>query len=148
MTPFWKNWLETWCWAIAAIGAMFAACAIPALDGGTRLFYDLVYWPLDGQSGFTEDVRFTCAILGAVTLGWALTIRALVNAAHQLGAPTWRALVTAMLIWYVIDSAISVASGVAGNAVSNTLLVAALLPPIIASGVLGGSERRAIAPQS
>lgn len=142
MTPFWRNWLEIWCWAMVAFGALFAACAIPALDGGTRLFYDLVYWPLDGASGFDEGTRFTCALLGAVTMGWALTIRALVHAAHQLGAPVWRALVGAMLAWYVIDSAISVASGVAVNAVSNTVLVAALLAPILVSGVLGGRAAR------
>ncbi len=138
MTPFWKNWLEVWCWAMVAFGALFAAVAIPALDAGARLFYDLVYWPLDGASGFTEATRFTCALLGAVTMGWAFTIRGLVHAAHELGAPAWRALVAAMLVWYVIDSTISVAGGVAANAVSNTLLIGAFLAPILASGILGG----------
>lgn len=138
MTPFWKNWLEVWCWAMVAFGALFAACAIPALDGGTRLFYDVVYWPIDGASGFEEGTRFTCALLGAVTMGWALTIRGLVNAAHALGAPAWRALIAAVMLWYVIDSSISVASGVPANAVSNTFLVAAFLAPILASDVLTG----------
>jgi hypothetical protein len=128
---------------MVGFGALFAACAIPAFDGGTQLFYDVIYWPLDGASGFTEDVRFTCALLGAVTMGWALTIRGLVQAAHQLGAPAWRSLVAAMLTWYVIDSAISVASGVPVNAVSNTALIAALLAPILASGVLGNRTARA-----
>jgi hypothetical protein len=48
-----------------------------------------------------------------------------------------------MLTCYVIDSAISVASGVPVNAVSNTALIAALLAPILASGVLGNRTARA-----
>jgi hypothetical protein len=143
MTPFWRTWLRVWCWATFGFGAVLAAAAFPALDGPTRWFYDLVHWPLDGQSSFDENVRFTCGVLGAVMIGWALTIFATVDAAEKLGAPVWRALTTAMVVWYVIDSAISVATGAPVNAVSNTVFLITYLAPILASGVLGGATTRA-----
>jgi hypothetical protein len=138
MTSFWRSWLKAWCWATLAFGVNLAAAAIPSLDGPTRWFYDLVHWPLDGQSSFNENVRFTCGVLGAVMIGWALTIFAAADAANKLGAPVWRALTGAIVIWYVVDSAISIATGAPGNAASNTVILLSFLAPILASGALGG----------
>ena len=45
-------------------------------------------------------------------------------------------LTTAMLIWFVIDSAFSVSTGFALNAVSNIVLVILLMVPLLASGAL------------
>lgn len=137
MTPFWRNWLKVWCWATLSFGIVLAAAVLPALDAPTRWFYDLVHWPLDGASSFDENVRFTCGLLGAVTIGWAMTIFVAVDAAERLGAPVWRGLTTAIAVWYVIDSAISVMTGAGANAVSNTVFLVTFLAPIIASGVLG-----------
>ena len=136
MTPFWKNWLTAWRLAVLAFGIVLAAAAIPALDGPARWFYDLVHWPVDGRSSFDENVRFTCGILGAVTIGWALTIFAAIEAAEKLGAPVWRALTRAILVWYALDSAISIATGAPVNAISNTVLLATYLAPVLASKVL------------
>lgn len=144
MTSFWKSWMTVWCWATLALGALFAAAAVPALDGGARLFYDVVTWPIEGYAFVGEGMRFTVAILGAVMIGWALTIFAMVRAAEALGAPAWRGLTFALVAWYIIDSTISVMSGIPGNAVTNTLFVAGYLAPVLASGVLRG-ERVALA---
>lgn len=136
MTSFWRQWLRVWRWGVIAFGVVLAAAAFPALDAPTRWFYDLVHWPLDGASSFADNVRFTCGILGAVTIGWGITMFALIEAAEKLGAPVWRAMTAALVIWFVIDSAISVASGAPGNAVSNTVILALYLAPVLASGVL------------
>ena len=120
--------LTLWCWSVIAFGAVFAASAIPALDMPTRLFYDLVSWPLDGVGGWAEPVRFTAALLGAVTMGWGLTALALVDvAARHQDLAARQALTRSILIWYLIDSGISVILGVPGNAVSNTAIVGAYL---------------------
>ena len=78
--------------------------------------------------------------MGAVSMGWALTFYAAFSAAAALGAqgqPAWRAVTVAVVAWYVIDSALSVATGFALNAVPNTLLLAGYLLPVWRSGVLG-----------
>lgn len=140
MNTFYKTWIKGWCWSVIAFGIAFAGAAAPATDGFARLFYDLVYWPLDGASPYDANMAFTVAILGAVTMGWGLTTLAFVDLADQVGARAWRALGFAMAAWYVVDSAISVAAGAPGNAVSNTLIVATFFIPLIASGALGARE--------
>lgn len=143
MNGFWRTWLQTWCWVTLGVGVMFAAGAVSAADGGVRLFYDVIYWPIDGQSTFTESVRLTAALLGAVMIGWAITIFGLIAAAEQVGPRAWRTLSFGMLAWWSIDSAISVALGAPVNALSNTLFLAGYLAPVLASGVLelGGTAR-------
>lgn len=136
MNGFWRVWLQVWCWAILGVGAMFAAGASPATDGGVRLFYDVIYWPIDGQSTFTEDVRLTAAILGAVMVGWAIIMFGLIAAAEQVGASAWRTLTFGMVVWWGVDSTISVTLGAPINALSNTLFLAGYLAPVLASGVL------------
>ena len=86
-------------------------------------------------------VRFGLGLPGALTIGWALTMFAMIDAAQAGGARIWRSLTGALLVWYVIDSAISVRTGFALNAASNTLLMASFLIPVLASGVLRGQAR-------
>lgn len=139
MQGVWKTWMQVWCWATFGVGAMFALGAAPATDAGVRLFYDVIYWPIDGASPYGDTVRFTAALLGAVMIGWAMTIFTLVAAADRVGATAWRGLTAAVIAWYVIDSAISVGSGVGVNALTNTGFLVTYLIPVLASGVLGVS---------
>jgi len=149
MSGFWKAWLLIWCWATMGIGVLFAAAAVPALEGGVRLFYDTIYWPIDGTSPYSENVQLTAALLGAVMIGWAIAILGLVSAADTVGAPAWRTLTLSIVAWYVIDSIISVALGAPVNGLSNTALLVTFLAPILGSGVLQtGGARLATAPRS
>lgn len=139
MSGFWRIWLQMWCWVTLGVGAVFAAGAIPAADGGVRLFYDVVAWPIDGASPYGEEVRFTAALLGAVMIGWVIALFGLIASADTIGAPAWRMVTASVVVWYVIDSAISIASGWPVNALSNTGFLVTFLIPIVASGVLGGA---------
>lgn len=140
MSPFYRSWMQIWCWGTLAFGVVLAAAAVPGLEGPTVWFYDLVHWPIDGASSWGEDVRFTCGVLGAVMIGWALTIFVLADLAARvdaaLEARLWRGLTLAIGVWFVVDSAISIATGAPVNAVSNTAFVAAFLVPVLGSGVL------------
>lgn len=145
MTGFWKAWMQAWCWVVIGVGAMFALAGFPATDIGARLFYDVVYWPIDGASAFDADMRFTVSILGCVMIGWAITLMGLVDAAGLAGRPAWRSMTAAVLVWYLIDSTLSVLTGVPVNAVSNTGFLLTFLAPVLGSGVLGGHAQRASA---
>jgi hypothetical protein len=141
MTGFWKAWMQGWCSMVGLTGVMFACVAIPGLEGPALLFYDVVYWPVDGQSGWVDGIGFTVSILGAVLIGWALTCWTLVAEATRTGSQAaWRGITAALVVWYVIDSSASVATGVPGNAVSNTLFLASFLLPVLASGALRGAS--------
>jgi hypothetical protein len=136
MNLFWRTWLDIWCWIVVGFGAVMVLGAWQATDSLTRFLYDLFYWPLDGRDGFGDATRLTCGVLGAVTLGWGLTLRPLVALGHEVGGRVWRPVSVGLLAWYCIDSAISVALGAAGNAVSNTLLLFGFFLPFIATGTL------------
>lgn len=138
MRGLWKAWLVTWCWVTFAVGAVFAAGGVPALDGGVRLFYDAVAWPIDGVSPYGEDVRLTAALLGCVMMGWMVAVLGLIDAAEAVGVRAWRTITLSVVGWYAIDSALSVYLGAPMNALSNTGFLVTFLIPIIASGVLRG----------
>lgn len=142
MARLWRRWVISWCYLVLALGLVFAGSAWPQTDAAVRLFYDVIYWPLDGQSGWHESLRLTAAILGAVMMGWALTLLTLVQTAlKQPQLSLWRPMTGAILVWWVIDSSISMALNTPGNALSNTGFLLLYLIPVLASGVLTKSNR-------
>ena len=137
MSGLWKTWITIWCWSVIVFGASIAAGGLPATEGILRTLYGLLSsTPL--PEGFLDGpgMRFSVALMGAVTMGWGLTILFLLPAIHAAGAPAWRGLTAALVIWFVIDGALSAATGFALNNVPNTALAIAYLVPLLASGVL------------
>lgn len=133
MQGLWAAWMRVWCWGIFAFGVLLATAAIPPIDGVVRILYTLFSGGGENAAAFaTNPVRFGLGLQGALTIGWALTLMA----AIRTGAPIWRELTLALVLWYVIDSAISLSTGFALNAVSNTVLMVAYFVPVLASGVL------------
>ena len=141
MHGFWKSWMTAWCYAMLALGVSLAGMAFPQSDGVGRAFYALVDGGVLAEDAFdAPGMRFSIALLGAVTIGWGLTTLGAVRTS-QPGGAMWRWLTGAIVTWYAIDSALSVATGFPLNALSNTVFVATYLAPVIGSGVLGASHR-------
>ena len=137
MRGFWKNWMIVWCWGVLAFGGVLALAAVPAADGPARFAIALLGGDPAKAALLDQPVmQFAFGLQGALTIGWGLTMFGMIRAADTGGAPVWQALTFALVVWYVIDSAISVATGFPLNAVSNTLLTAGYLVPVIGSGVL------------
>jgi hypothetical protein len=138
MSAFWRGWLNVWAWVVIVFGLVLAGGGLDATDGVVETLLVVM-----GGGGFewTQHLRFSLALMGAVTMGWGVTYLALFSAAHRLGgdaAPVWRLATFGMLVWFVIDSSLSVATGFWLNAVSNTGLAIGYLVPVLASGVMGG----------
>lgn len=137
MSEFWRRWLVVWCWAVGLFGVVLAGAGLEATSGPVRLVFALLG---PGQPLVLDDpMRFAVALMGAVTLGWSVTLLAAVQAAHALGdraAPVWKLLTTGVIGWYVVDSCLSVATGFPLNALSNSILVAGYLLPVLRGGVL------------
>lgn len=137
MSGFWRGWLNVWSAVVVVFGLVLAGAGLDATDGVTEMLFGVM-----GPSGsfeWTPHLRFATALMGAVTLGWGLTFFAAFGAAHRLSdqaGPVWRALTIAALVWFVVDSALSVATGFWLNAVSNTGLMIGYLAPVLISGVL------------
>lgn len=136
MTAFWRNWFTLWSLFVMLFGLVLAGAGLPALDSIATLIFGIV-----GATDmvWTPELRFAVALMGAVTLGWGMTLLTGIRAAIALGdqgAPVWRGLLIAMLVWFVVDSSMSVATGFWLNAVSNTIITAAFIIGVIGSGAL------------
>jgi hypothetical protein len=137
MTGIWKNWMTVWAWGVVAFGVLLTTGAFPGADGLVREVLVLFGNLPDGGTILEERaMRFAVGLMGAVTMGWGLTIAFLLPVISAAGSSGWRALTLALAIWYVVDGLISVTTGFAANAVSNTALAIAYVIPVLGSGVL------------
>ena len=128
MTDGSRSMMIAWCWVVIVFGLVLAGGAFPATEAPARIALAL----FGGEDvGFDDPLRFSVGLMGAVTAGWGATVLAVAGVSAQVEAGVarqmWRRVTIAVLGWYVIDSTISVATGFAPNAVSNTLLLGAFL---------------------
>ncbi len=133
---FWQNWLYAWCAGVALFGLVLAGAAFEVTSGPTRAIFTLLNGDL---VELTPHLRFSTALLGAISVGWSLTLVAAIAAAIRLGRSSrsiWMMLTASVVAWYIIDSSLSIATGFGLNAVPNTVLVAGFLLPVLRSGVL------------
>ena len=142
MNGAWKSWMVAWCGGVILFGLVLAAGGLPATDGAVTALYNLLGGLAPGALNLdAPGMRFSIALMGAVTIGWGLTILLLLPAIHAAGAPAWRGLTLALAVWYVIDGALSAVTGFALNFVPNTALAVAYLVPVLASGALRPAGR-------
>ncbi len=140
MSSFWRNWLTVWAWGVIVFGAALAGAGFAATEGVALALLDLM-GPM--PPAVDPSHRFAIGLMGAVTMGWGLTFLAffqLSDAAPPV--PTaWRTMAIGFAIWYVVDCAISIHTGFALNAVSNTALLILLLIPMFKTGVFSEDRR-------
>lgn len=130
----WEKGLHAWIWLTIGIGGLFAGAGVPGLDGGAGIFYGLVSGGTVDASAFAAPgMRISVSLVGAVMLGWGCAMLA-VWRARGADPALWRGLSRAVLIWYGVDSALSVATGFPLNALSNTLFTALFLVPALKLG--------------
>lgn len=131
-------WMTAWCVAVGLFGIILVGGGFEATSTPIRLVYQFL--GNIEQLDLHPPMRFTVAILGAVTIGWSLTLMAVIQASNQLEKRAsrliWIAMTASIGIWYVIDSSLSIATGFWLNAVSNTIFSAAFLISVVCSGVL------------
>jgi hypothetical protein len=144
MTGFWRSWLGVWCWAVAAFGVLMACAGWEATSAPTERFIAIMHQ--GGPVAFDPPLRLAYAMVGGLTLALAILVAAATRAANALGdagRPIWRMITLALLVWFVIDSSVSCATGFVLNAVSNTLLMVGFLAPVLATGVASGRNAAA-----
>ncbi len=137
MPRFWWRWMTAWCLAVGVFGVVLAGAGLDATVGPARLLMRVLGG--GAEVDFNSPLRFSVAVLGCVILGWSLTLRVAMQAAHQLGnrgGAVWLGLTAGVAGWFVIDSLLSIVTGFGLNAISNTVFFAAFLLPVIRGGVL------------
>lgn len=121
--------------ALLAFGLVWALGAHPATREPARMMFDLLAWPVDGRpSTFGDGAPLMSAIGGGITASLGFMFMMIVAPAVERGdrAVVKNALLGATL-WFVVDSAGSIASGHAANALFNVLFYGLLIAPMLAA---------------
>ena len=138
MSKVWQNWFSAWAIFVALFGLVLAGGAFAATDSLTAALFALFSNPLPAD--IDAHHRFAIGLMGAVTMGWGLTYFGAFKALYVLdsatAAPIWRYFLGISLVWYVVDSGISIATGFWINAVSNTIVIVLFLIPLVKSGAM------------
>jgi hypothetical protein len=113
-------------------GILIAFGSHTLTDGPLRFFADLLFWPLGDAAMITptDEAQLLAAILGGVMTSWGVLLWLLTDSLVR-DRPTLlkRLILTTMAIWFVIDSAGSIASGGWLNVVGNLGFLALFVLP-------------------
>ena len=127
-----KAWLRVTAIVVGSFGPVFFLGAMPETVEPARLTLDILSWPIDGATTFASpDTRFLSAVTGGFLLGWGVMIWCLSSWVYDT-APEGvrRTVLTGVLAWFVLDSAGSIASGNASNALFNVIVLLVAVGPL------------------
>jgi len=127
-----KLWLKVAAIVIGSFGPVFFLGTMPETMEPARLTLDILSWPLDGATTYASpDTRFLSALTGGFLLGWGVTLWCLSAWAYDLAPePVRKAVLTGICSWFVLDSAGSIASGNASNALFNVAVLLLAVGPL------------------
>jgi len=129
---FHKFWLIITAIVVGSFGPVFFLGTMAATSEPARWTLDLLSWPLDGvQSYDFPTLRFLSALTGGFLLGWGVMIWCLRAWVYTIAPEAVRRVVlTSVLAWFVLDSAGSIASGNASNALFNIVVLLLAVGPL------------------
>ena len=127
-----RGWLRITALVIGSFGPVFFLGTMAKTARPARLTLDLLSWPLDGATTYTHaDTRFLSALTGGFLLGWGVTVWFLAQQVYDRAPEAVRrAVLTGLCAWFVLDSAGSLASGNASNAIFNVFVLALAAGPL------------------
>ncbi|MBL6761306.1 MAG: hypothetical protein ISQ19_01250 [PS1 clade bacterium] len=136
MSKFWRLWIDVWCVGIMVFGLTLAAAGFEGYESSARMLLNQLN-PLN-QPVFNPVERFSIGLMGAVTLGWGLTLFYFFRAAEarNIGNKMYRELIVILVIWNLLDGFISYSTGFSLNIASNLVITLGLLFPLIWNGKL------------
>jgi hypothetical protein len=130
---FWQKWL----FGVAFVIVIFGLALAFFNDTTLFAFFDQninpVFW--QGQippQAFITFKQWNYAVLGATMAGWGVCIAFMtVYPFRKRERWVWNALVSAVLLWFVVDTFFSVRFGVIFNALFNVLVLIAVALPLL-----------------
>jgi hypothetical protein len=129
---FWQRWLFILSLIIIAFGLGMAVLNSTPLFDLLNRQVDPIFW--GAQSLPQEALAFrgwAYGVLGATMAGWGVFIAFLAQSPFRRRERwAWNCTALGMLVWYLPDTTISLASGVIFNAVLNTVLLALVALPL------------------
>ena len=127
-----KAWLKVTALVVGIGGPIFFLGTMDATVEPARLTLDILSWPPDGATTLaSSDSRFLLALSGGFLLGWGVMIWCLSSLVYD-HAPevVCRSVVAGLVAWFVLDSAGSILSGNASNAIFNVAILSLAVGPL------------------
>ncbi len=130
---FWWRWL-----VVMTVGLILFAASFIVLSDLMQQVYNTLLFPVTQahttfNTAASEYIRFVYIVLGAVMIGWGLSLLFTLAGPFKLGhRESWWAVVVSLTTWFVIDSALSVAMGFWPNAIINIVFFILYSIPLIA----------------
>lgn len=122
----------------ALVGVALAAAVILGLDQALLLLSTLAFLPGPASATLSQEAALNAAIAGGVLAGWGMTLYSLAKHLGESGLKRLSGpLLTAVIVWFVLDGAGSWAAGAPANIVLNLPYLLLLGGPLLA---LRGSE--------
>jgi len=130
---FCRRWLIALAWAMAAFGLLFAFFNQTAP-------FDWLFNHRVNRLFFAEGIpqaddkafqRWVYGVLGAVLAGWAVSMALVAHFGLRSKARwVWQCYAAGVGLWFVVDTAISIAFGMWLNALFNLILLALVAVPL------------------
>lgn len=129
---FHKFWLKITAIVVGSYGPVFFLGTMEATSEPARFTLDLLSWPLDGATTYTDpDTRFLSALAGGFLLGWGVLIWCLQAWVYELAPePVRKSVLVGLLSWFVLDNLGSIASGNGSNALFNLAILLIAVGPM------------------
>lgn len=129
---FHKFWLKITAIVVGSFGPVFFLGTMLATSEPARLTLDLLSFPIDGMQNYeAPTTRFLSALTGGFLMGWGVMIWCLsVWVYDKAPEEVRKSVLIGTLSWFVLDSAGSIASGNASNALFNVLVLLLAVGPL------------------
>lgn len=136
-----QKYMMLWCFAVLGFGAVLTLGALPSTDMPVRVLLGVLGGGLSVE--MTQPLQFAFAVMGPVTMGWAVTMIGITKVARTLTGPAlqtlWHYALCGVLVWLIVDSILSILTGYALNVIPNFILGGLFLAIVIPSGALKGT---------
>ena len=130
-----SHWDRLLLLVVVAVALYAIGLVVAGLWLGDTVFNALGFGPEDGNvvDIQREYVRLVYGILGAVIVGWMTTIGFVVfGPLRRRENWAWWAVVASVLIWFVLDTGLSLLLGFVGHALFNLAFAVGLAVPLSA----------------
>jgi hypothetical protein len=133
---FWQKWLLALGGIIVGFGLALAVFnQTPLFDALFNRQINPTFW---AEADITPQIRafqqWVYGVLGATMAGWGVFIAFIVHEPFRRRERwAWNCLAVGIGLWFVVDTALSIAANVIFNAAFNSLLVVVMLPPLLAT---------------
>jgi len=128
---FWRRWLIVVTIAVIVYG--LALMLAPQVMHG--LFNTLFFASSDVVQQFGEQasafITLVYGVLGAVIIGWMVALLSIIWGMAQNPRSAWNTLMLSVVVWYALDTGMSLLIGSVSHAVFNTLFLVMFAVPLV-----------------